>query len=64
MQDRQCTYIVTMRPVRATIVIVENRSITYTEFVFVVLGIQHSMLLRLFVICVLPGTTKVFHINL
>jgi hypothetical protein len=59
-QDRECTYNITMGPVRATIVIMENWSITYSECVFVALGIQHSMHLRHIVIRVLPGTTKFF----
>jgi len=38
-------------------------SITYSECIFVPLGIQHAMLLRHIVICGLPGSTIFFHIS-
>jgi len=31
--------------------------------VFIALGIQHAMRIRHIVICGLPGSTKIFHIN-
>ena len=37
-------------------------SITYSECVFVVLGMQHSMRMRHIVICGVPGSTIFFHI--
>ena len=37
-------------------------SITYTECVFVALGIQHAMHMRHILICGLPRSTKFFHI--
>ena len=37
-------------------------SITYSERVFVVLGIQHAMRMRNIVICDLPRSTIFFHI--
>ena len=62
MKDRQCTYNIIMRPVRATVVILQNQSIAYTECVFVALGIQYSMRLGRTVIWVLPGNTRFFHV--
>ena len=44
-QDRQCTYNVTLRCVRAIIVVVEIH-ITYSECIFVTLCIQHAMRMR------------------
>jgi hypothetical protein len=42
--DGQCTYNVTLRHVCATTVTVEKElSITYSEHVFVALGIQHAV---------------------
>jgi hypothetical protein len=40
----------------------EAISITYSEFVFVALGIQHAMRIRHIVICDLPRSTIFFHI--
>jgi hypothetical protein len=37
-------------------------SITYSECVFVALGIQHAMRVRYIVICGLSGSTVFFHI--
>ena len=52
-----------MRRVRVTIVIVEKAiSITYSECVFVALGIQHKMHVRHIAICVLSGSTTFLHI--
>jgi hypothetical protein len=36
-------------------------NITYFECVFIALAIQHSVRMRCFVICVLPGSTVFFH---
>jgi hypothetical protein len=38
-------------------------SITYSKFVFVVLGMQHAMRMRHIVICGLPGSTVFLHIS-
>jgi hypothetical protein len=37
-------------------------SITYSEYMFLVLGIQHTMRMRHIVICVLFGSTIFFHV--
>ena len=63
IQDRQCTYSVTSRRVLVTIVIVEKTiRTTYSESVFVALGIQHEMRMRHIVICDLPGCAVFSHI--
>ena len=55
-QDRQFTYNLASRHVRATIVAVEKSiSITYSECVSVASSIQHAM--RRIVICGLPHST-------
>ena len=41
----------------------EAVSITYSEFVFVALGIKHTMRMRNIAICGLPRSTTFFHIN-
>ena len=38
-------------------------SVTYTEYVFLALGIQHAMRMRRVVICGLPRSTILFHIT-
>jgi hypothetical protein len=48
-ESRQCTFIVTVRRVRAIL------SNTYSEDVSVALGIQRAMCMRHFVMCGLPG---------
>ena len=37
-------------------------SITYSEHMFVALGIQHAMRMRHIFVCGLPGSRKVFHV--
>jgi len=59
--DMQCTYNVTMRRVRAIIVAGENIIITYSECVFVDLGIQHEIRICHVVTFVLPGSTRFLH---
>jgi len=49
-----------LRRVRATIVVVE-KSITYSQNVFVALGKQHAMCKRHIIICSLPRSTIYFH---
>jgi hypothetical protein len=62
-QDSQCTYNVTLRRFRATTVAVEKLKLLHILNVFVALGIQHAMRKSRTVICGLPGSTRVFHIN-
>ena len=50
-------YNVTLRHVRATIVAVEKKCVTYSDYEFVALGIQHSMRMRHVVIFGLPRST-------
>ena len=48
----------------ATIVVLEKAiSITYSECVFVALGIQHSVRMRHIVVCGLSGDTVLLHIS-
>jgi len=52
-----------LRCVRATNFAVEKAvSNTYSEYVFVALGIQHAMRIRHIVICGLSGSTTFFNI--
>jgi hypothetical protein len=59
-QDRQCTYNVTLRHVRATIVAVEKQYYLFRLYVFVALDIQHAMRIRHIGICGLSGCTVFF----
>jgi len=62
-QERQYTYNVTLRCVRATIVVVEKAMIiTQPAYVFVTLDIQHAMRMRHTLVCGLPRSTTFFHI--
>ena len=64
-QVRQCTYNVTFRHFRATIIAVEkSRNIKYSECVPASLCIQHAMRMRRYyiVVCGLSGSTKFFHV--
>jgi len=69
-QNSQCTYNVTLRRVRVTIVVVEKQSVLHILCVCVCvcvcvcrvdLGIQHAMRMRHIVICGLPGFTIFYH---
>jgi hypothetical protein len=46
IQDRQCTYSVILRCLRATIFAVEEQWVTSCDCVFVALAIQHAMRMR------------------
>jgi len=50
-----------LRRLPATIVAVNNNTITHPGCVFVALDIQHSMRMHHIFICVLPGSKKCFH---
>jgi hypothetical protein len=60
-QDRQCTYNVTLRLLRASIVVVEKQWVLHNRSVFVALGIQHAMRMRHIVMRGLPPSTTFFH---
>ena len=56
----QCTYNVTWRCVRVTIVAVGKIIVTYSECVFVALVTQHKLRMHLIVICNLSGSAIFF----
>jgi len=61
MQVRQHICNVTLRRFRTTIFSGEKaKSITYSEYVFVALGILHAMRMHHIVICELSVSTKIF----
>jgi hypothetical protein len=64
--DTKCTYKVTLRRVRSTFVVAEMQiSITYSECVFVALGIQRAMRMRRAILSSVACTTPqyfFFHI--
>jgi len=65
IRDVQCTYNVTSRRVRATIVTMEKWTIiTDSECIFVALDIQHVKRMHHIVICGLPSSIIFFHIIL
>jgi hypothetical protein len=61
-QDRQRTYDVTLRHVRAITTAVEKKCVTYAECVAVALGIHQAMPVHHIVISGLSGSTIFFHI--
>jgi hypothetical protein len=61
--DRQFTYNVTMRRVRATTVVVKKQSVLNSLSVFADLGIQHAMCMRHIVICGLSSSSICFHVT-
>jgi hypothetical protein len=50
----------TLRRARATIVRVEKQCVTYSECVFLALGVKYAMRMRRIVICGLPRSTIFF----
>ena len=63
-RDRQCTYNVTLRRVRATIVVVEKQWILHILSVYVALDIEHAVHMCHIVICGLPRSKIFFRIIL
>ena len=64
-QDRPCSFNVTSRCVRATTVAVEKQlSITYSEYVFLALAIQHAIYMCHIAICGLPRSIGFFPLYL
>ena len=61
-QDRQCTYNVTLRRFRDTIVVVEKQQVLHAMAECVALAIQHARHMCYIVICGLPHSTIFFHI--
>jgi hypothetical protein len=63
IEDRQCTYNVTPKACSYYhCCIGKTVSITYSECVYIALGIQHAMHMQHIVICGLPSSTIFFHI--
>jgi hypothetical protein len=70
LQDKQCTYNITLRRIRTTIIVVEKQWVLHNlsvcvcvcVCVFVALIIQHAFRMRYTVICGLPPSTIFFHI--
>jgi len=62
LHNRQCTYNVTLRRVRATIAALEKQYVLHILNVFVALGFQNAMRMRHIVISGLPSSTKFIHI--
>ena len=63
-QERQCAYVVTLKRVRATVVVVEKQQVLHIPSVCVALVIQRVIRMRRIVICDLSQYTLFFHIIL
>jgi len=61
-EDRQYTYKITLRARSCIHFCSGKTSITYFEYMFVTIGIQHAMRIRHVIICGLPCCTIFFHL--